>query len=249
MGTLALGLQNTNILSYLEDEYFLTCERYLTTCMHATFRQLYSCATHAFFRLTSPLRKISDDLHRCLDIDLSLEDTAPHFHLPPKPHSYSKMMKPPRALQGLTPETLNSTDPLDLPSKLLEQFLPGFSVLRRFLIASLGFDITLLVTTCLLLVASVTSLRYAGRSILSFGQSWLTATVTINSSDKLYEEVMQWIAKQTLTEDARMLSASTKMGAKAGRHGERTTMGLGAWGASSRMFDVLWCALWDCADM
>jgi len=125
-------------------------------------------------------------------------------------------MKRARSLSQLVPPTQNaitnhttSTLLNDVPIYLLESFLPGFGVVSRLLVTSLGFDITALVSACFLAVALAGALRYVWRPIYGFWMYWFTSSISIDSTDKLFEEVMHWISKHEITQKSRFLTATS----------------------------------------
>ncbi|KAL9122454.1 MAG: hypothetical protein Q9187_000983 [Circinaria calcarea] len=49
---------------------------------------------------------------------------------------------------------------IELQASILEAFIPGYSIISSFLLEVLGFDITIVVSICLLTFALVTSIKY-----------------------------------------------------------------------------------------
>ena len=119
---------------------------------------------------------------------------------------WSSTPPPPGAQQGgnTTADVLSS-----VPSQMLEAFIPGFGIVSRFLEASLGIDVTAVVTVLFILVAVTGAFTYAGRAAWRVLKPSCTCTISIVSNDKLYEQVMYWISRQNLTTASRSLKATT----------------------------------------
>lgn len=98
----------------------------------------------------------------------------------------------------------------DVPVTLLESFLPGFSVIRRFVIASSGFDITILVSACFLIAAALGGGSYIWGGVSRWWFRFFSCSITIESHDPLYDEVMQFVSKHAMTEVTRALTAKTR---------------------------------------
>lgn len=115
-----------------------------------------------------------------------------------------------RALKHSETHTDNSTTSVtQLPVNILEAFIPGYSLISKFLLDSLGFDVTLLVSICFLLVGLVTSVKFAWKYISEQFGEYFMSFVTINSNDDIYEYVMEWIRVQDVSKKSRKLIAKT----------------------------------------
>jgi mitochondrial chaperone BCS1 len=63
-----------------------------------------------------------------------------------------------------------------LPPNILEAFIPGYGFISQFLYQVLGFDITLVVSICFILVALASSLRYLWKHAERlFKQYWMAS--------------------------------------------------------------------------
>ncbi|MCJ1258651.1 hypothetical protein MMC24_006484 [Lignoscripta atroalba] len=96
-----------------------------------------------------------------------------------------------------------------LPANILEAFIPGYSVISRFLLEVLGFDITLVVSICFLVFGLVTSLRFLWHHSYAWFETYFMSFVSIDSDDDIYEHVMDWLAEQKVSKDSRQLNAKT----------------------------------------
>ncbi|KAL6722109.1 hypothetical protein ACLMJK_001215 [Lecanora helva] len=113
-----------------------------------------------------------------------------------------------KALQSTDLPANNSTTSItQLPANILEAFIPGYSVISKFLLDSLGFDITLLVSVCFLVFGLVTSLNYAGKHAYRQFEEYCMSFIRIDSDDDIYEHIMEWLASQKISVNSRKLMA------------------------------------------
>ena len=115
-----------------------------------------------------------------------------------------------RALKHTELPTNNSTTSVtQLPANILEAFIPGYSLISKFLLDSLGFDITLLVSVCFLLFALLTSLNFAWKHASEQFNEYFVSSIRIDSDDDIYSHVMEWIRVQNVSKNSRKLMAKT----------------------------------------
>ena len=115
-----------------------------------------------------------------------------------------------RALKRTHPPTDNSTTSVtQLPANILEAFIPGYSLLSKFLLDSLGFDITLLVSVCFLIFGLATSLKFAWKHTSEQFSQYFMSYIRIDSDDDIYDYVMEWIRVQDVSKNSRKLMAKT----------------------------------------
>lgn len=118
-----------------------------------------------------------------------------------------------RALQPTDALATNSTVSFtQLPANLLESFIPGYSVISKFLLDVLGFDITIFVSVCLLTFGLFTSIKFLSQHAYSQFENHLMSFVCINSDDDLYEHVLEWLQGQNMSKNSRSLMAKTSYG-------------------------------------
>ena len=107
------------------------------------------------------------------------------------------------------PANNNTADMLPfVPIHLLEAFIPGFSILSRVLV-SFGIDVDTLVSTTFIFLAVFGAFQYLWRKVWSRIIPWCTCTVTVTSNDKLFEQILLWVADQDIATSSRRLKAST----------------------------------------
>ena len=107
------------------------------------------------------------------------------------------------------PTNKSTTSVTQLPVNILEAFIPGYSLISRFLLDSLGFDITLLVSVCFLLFCLLTSLQFAWKHASQQFNEYFMSSIRIDSDDDIYSHVMEWIRVQNVSKNSRKLMAKT----------------------------------------
>ena len=113
-----------------------------------------------------------------------------------------------RALKNTELPASNSTISVtQLPTNILEAFIPGYSIISRFFLDVLGFDITLLVSVCFLVFGLATSLNFAGKHAYRQFEEYCMSFIRIDSDDDIYEHIMEWLATQKISLNSRKLMA------------------------------------------
>ena len=97
----------------------------------------------------------------------------------------------------------------ELPANILEAFIPGYSIISRFLLEVLGFDITVVVSVCFLAFGLVTSLKYLYTHAYEQFKTYFMSFVSIESEDDIYEHVMDWLGEQQVSQQSQALMART----------------------------------------
>lgn len=115
-----------------------------------------------------------------------------------------------RALKRTQLSADNSTASVtQLPTNILEAFIPGYSLISKFLLDSLGFDITILVSGLFLIFGLATSLNFAWKHTSKQFNEYLMSHIRIDSEDDIYDHVMEWIRIQNVSKNSRKLMAKT----------------------------------------
>lgn len=114
-----------------------------------------------------------------------------------------------RSLFSAPPSRDNDTSLAQLPVNILEAFIPGYSIISKFLLEALGFDVTLVVSICFLLFALGTAVRYLWKHAYDLFKCYGMSSITIESGDDIHEHIMSWIADQQISRDSRSLMAKT----------------------------------------
>jgi mitochondrial chaperone BCS1 len=92
-----------------------------------------------------------------------------------------------------------------LPTSLLDAFIPGYSVLSRFLLDVLGFDISAIVSVGLLLFALSTGGQFLFNQISSQFLRWFSCSITIDAYDPIYDYILAWAAENKSLQKIRSL--------------------------------------------
>jgi len=109
----------------------------------------------------------------------------------------------------------NGTEPLsltDLPANILETFIPGYSIISRYILATFGFDISIIVSTGLILFAGYTGWNYMWSAISAVFGRYCMSSIHIDDRDDLYDNILKWIAEQHMSKVARSLKAKSPRG-------------------------------------
>jgi chaperone BCS1 len=106
----------------------------------------------------------------------------------------------------------NNTDMSDLPIKLLEAVVPGYSLFANTVQQWLGFDISMAMT-CLafFFIAKRTVLFLWSKAYAAF-QEYCTSSIHIGGDDDLYNTILHWIAVTRPDLSKRSLTARTQYG-------------------------------------
>ncbi|RDW83013.1 hypothetical protein BP5796_04504 [Coleophoma crateriformis] len=104
---------------------------------------------------------------------------------------------------------VNATSPTQLPTAILEGFIPGYGYIHRFVLQSTGFDVTSLVSLIALLWASARIYKSLYSALVTAVQAVWVSEITINSTDDIHNHLIQFLAFQYRTKSARWLLAET----------------------------------------
>ncbi|MCJ1473563.1 hypothetical protein MMC13_002214 [Lambiella insularis] len=114
------------------------------------------------------------------------------------------------SLPTISPASGNNTSSItQLPANILEAFIPGYSIISRFLLEALGFDITVAVSICFLVFGLVTSLKFLWNHAYGYFKTYFMSFITIESDDDIYEHVMDWLGEQPVSQKSQSLIART----------------------------------------
>lgn len=97
-----------------------------------------------------------------------------------------------------------------LPSTLLDALIPGYGIFSQLIFRFFGFDIGLVVSGCLVVFGLSKGAQDVYRRFHGFFSSYFMSTVSIESNDQLFSQLMKWIAEQRMTQVSRDLKAVTK---------------------------------------
>ena len=106
------------------------------------------------------------------------------------------------------PYVNTSANITQLPASLLETFIPGYSIISRFLWEILGFDVTLMVTVGVMLLGLATVSRIVGKHASDFFKAHFLSFVSIDFDD-LFDCVMEFLTEHELLKGALGLIAKS----------------------------------------
>jgi chaperone BCS1 len=99
---------------------------------------------------------------------------------------------------------------LNFAPSILETFIPGYSIISKFILHTFGFDIGIIVSTGLLLATFATALRFFWIRLKNIALEYFVAGVTITDQDDMFEHCLAWSAKQRVGMTARTIKAVSK---------------------------------------
>lgn len=115
-----------------------------------------------------------------------------------------------RALKSTNLSLDNSTASLtQLPANLLESLIPGYSVISKFLLDALGFDVTLVVSACVLIFGLYTGVKFVWKHAYAQFREYFMSFICIDSDDDMYFHVMTWLQRHQMVKTSRSLVAKT----------------------------------------
>jgi mitochondrial chaperone BCS1 len=104
----------------------------------------------------------------------------------------------------------------ELPSTVLEAFIPGYRLISQFILSLFGFDISVVVSIGILLFALFTAVQYAWRRFSALFSRYFMSSVYIDEDDEIFENVIGWIATQRVSKVSRSVKAVSDRGSNFG---------------------------------
>ncbi|KAL8999024.1 MAG: hypothetical protein Q9169_002022 [Polycauliona sp. 2 TL-2023] len=112
--------------------------------------------------------------------------------------------------QADVPKDNNATVSVtQLPANILDAFVPGYPVISKFIRDSFGFDISIVVSLCLLIFGVFTSIKFVWHYAYEYFEEYCTSYICIESDDDIFTHVMDWLAEQKISKSSRTLMATT----------------------------------------
>jgi chaperone BCS1 len=124
-----------------------------------------------------------------------------------------------RRLSKVAESTSNGTNPVsltELPSNILEALIPGYGPISRYILSTLGVDISIFVSIALILVAGSRGGQYLFNWAESIFRRLLLSSVYIDDDDDLFDMAMEWLAEKQSSASRRSVRAKTQRGSKTG---------------------------------
>lgn len=109
----------------------------------------------------------------------------------------------------------NSTDPSGSPilsispTTLLETFIPGYGPIHKFLLYTIGFDVTILVSLGAALWIGTRICRSVWKVIWSLISDNYMSEISVSSTDEIHGHLLQFLAHKYILKPARRLMAET----------------------------------------
>ncbi|KAK4621326.1 hypothetical protein CLAFUW4_06717 [Fulvia fulva] len=122
-----------------------------------------------------------------------------------------------RRLAKVAETTGNSTDPsalTQLPSNILEALIPGYGPISRYILSTLGIDISIFVSIALILVIGTRGGQYLFERGESLFRKLVLSSAYIDDDDDLFDMVMEWLAEEQSSASRRSVRAKTQRGSK-----------------------------------
>jgi chaperone BCS1 len=106
----------------------------------------------------------------------------------------------------------NGTDVRDLPIKILEVVVPGYSLFANIAQQWLGFDVSLIMTCVAFFFVAKRTVAFIWTRVYGTFLAHFTSSVHIDGSDELYTTFLEWIAATRPDLSKRSLTARTQYG-------------------------------------
>jgi chaperone BCS1 len=106
----------------------------------------------------------------------------------------------------------NGTDVSDLPIKILEAIVPGYSLFANIAQQRLGFDVSLVMTCIAFFFIAKRTVDFIWTRVYKTFLDHFTSSVHIDGCDELYSTFLEWIAATRPDLSKRSLTARTQYG-------------------------------------
>jgi chaperone BCS1 len=119
-----------------------------------------------------------------------------------------------RQLITALPSSGTGTDVRDLPIKILEAIVPGYSLFTNIAQQWLGFDVSLVMTCIAFFFVAKHAIAFIWTRVYRTFLEHFTSSVHIDGSDELYTTFLEWIAATRPDLSKRSLTARTQYGSQ-----------------------------------
>lgn len=103
-----------------------------------------------------------------------------------------------------------TTSITQLPINVLEAFILRYSIISKFLLDVLDFDITIVVFVDLLIFELFISLKFLGQHVYAIFKKYFTCFISIDFNDNIYYHIMKWLDDYKIFINSRSLMAKTR---------------------------------------
>ena len=97
------------------------------------------------------------------------------------------------------PDNETVSDITRLPSTILDTFIPGYSIVSKYILDTFAFDISIIASVCVLAVATLFGGQFVMKHISQQFFSYFSASVTIYNYDTIYDNILEWVAEASST--------------------------------------------------
>ncbi|KAF2754659.1 P-loop containing nucleoside triphosphate hydrolase protein [Pseudovirgaria hyperparasitica] len=98
----------------------------------------------------------------------------------------------------------------ELPTTILETFIPGYSLISGFILDVFGFDVSILVSAAVIIFATVHVGTYIWQRVYSWFRQYLMSNIYIDDGDDLFDSILSWIGEQQMAKKSRSIKAVTR---------------------------------------
>ena len=106
---------------------------------------------------------------------------------------------------GRLPENETVSDITHLPSTILDTFIPGYSLISKYILDTFAFDISIIASLCVLVFAFSFGGQFVMKHISQQFFSYFSSSVTIYNYDPIYENILDWVSEQAALRQVRNL--------------------------------------------
>lgn len=97
------------------------------------------------------------------------------------------------------------SDITHLPSTILDTFIPGYSIMSKYILDTFAFDISIISSICVLAFVSSFGGQFIMKHISQQFFSYFSASITIYNYDPIYDNILDWVAEQAALRQVRNL--------------------------------------------
>lgn len=113
---------------------------------------------------------------------------------------------------------MNMSEPLNLSElspNILDSLVPGYSIISKYIQATLGIDISVFVFMAMIFLAATKGWQFVSSRILRGFRYFFVSSVFIDEHDDLFDMIMDWLATTQKSTNRRKVRAKTRRGARA----------------------------------
>ena len=97
-----------------------------------------------------------------------------------------------------------------IPPNALDHFIPGYSLISSVLLQMFGIDINSVISVAFLVFTFITAGKFLWSRLGVVWSRYFTSSITINSDEKIYQYVMDWVSETKIPKSSRNLCAKSR---------------------------------------